>query len=245
MKLIAWSVLWLGCGFPLQIVAEVYRCHGVDGHPVYTQIPCGDVNADVVRIPLPETVPANVCSVVYDYSLNVARRMQSGISSETEKSALTGDHVNSTAVHAVIDYTHSFVGQPDVSAARIASLSMNKCRNGGFGALQADDLPRGKSAWSDRALRQNKKANTQRQWQQQRQKKQRSQVSGNPSDTPQNKTDLKAHDAGDAQTSACDAYQRRLRQVNQLRRLGYTVAKGEKLRRQRQRYQELVRSHCR
>lgn len=124
--------------------AGVYRCKDANGATTYSQTPCkaGETSQSmnhVQRTANPEM--AEACSLARDFAGDVLTLMQSGAGSDSVIDQYGGVNYIAAPVLNIINYVSTFRLQKDTSPSKIGSLTYTKCRNGGFGKFQPQELP--------------------------------------------------------------------------------------------------------
>lgn len=135
-------LLFLITCWPVQ--AQVYKCVAANGALTFSQTPCPDKDS---KVTLERTATNNVadeadCTLAHDFALVTAHDMKRGVDSSTVfdgyggLSSLSGESVS------LISYVYQYRTNDEVSAEKVAALSLAKCEAGSFGDVSCERLPR-------------------------------------------------------------------------------------------------------
>ena len=125
--------------------AVVYRCQDGDGRVTYSQVPCPrdqqertlhgmdarsqDADADAA------------CSAARAFASGAFEEMQAGVGIPEQIEALGGVDYISTPLLNVLNFVNQYRYNERIGARAVGRLAQAKCRNGGFGTLNAADFP--------------------------------------------------------------------------------------------------------
>jgi hypothetical protein len=125
---------------PAASLAQIYKCTEADGSVVYAQTPCStELVADTEATP--SEAEANDCRYANTFAAWTARLMRAGTTSNEMFDRYGGLSSMSNGSIGVINYVYSFRTHDDVTAERIAGLSLAKCEAGSFGDASCAALP--------------------------------------------------------------------------------------------------------
>ncbi len=126
------------------VYAKVYKCKDASGAISYSQVPC-DKGSSQKTLSTPATsrtsVDTDTCEIVAEVSSRLYASMRRGSSAEQLIQRHGGLSGINPKLLSLINYISGFRHHPDLSSARLGELAAGKCRNGGFGTIQAADLP--------------------------------------------------------------------------------------------------------
>lgn len=124
--------------------AQVYKCVAANGDLTYSQTPCPDKDSKVT-VQAAATTGADDeadCRLAHGFALTTAREMKSGVTSSDVFDQYGGLSALSRGSVGLISYVYQYRTNDDVSAERVAALSLAKCEANSFGDLSCEQLPR-------------------------------------------------------------------------------------------------------
>lgn len=135
-------LLFLITCWPVQ--AQVYKCVAANGALTFSQMPCPDKDS---KVTLERTVTTNVedeadCKSAHRFALVTAHDMKRGVASSTVFDRYGGLSALSGGSVSLISYVYQYRTNDDVSAEKVAALSLAKCEAGSFGDVSCKQLPR-------------------------------------------------------------------------------------------------------
>lgn len=134
-------LLMLTFAWPLTGVADIFKCMGENGELSFSQTPCPNGKVTVqVSSGRRSDEPGN-CDYAHRFALATAREMKAGKDSSTVFDHYGGLSALSRGTVSLVSYVYQYRTNDEVSAARIAALSVAKCQAGSFGDLSCEELP--------------------------------------------------------------------------------------------------------
>lgn len=134
--------LFLLCLAVVPAHARTYKCTDADGHIGYSQTPCAaSMQQQALSSPASNAVSASACDEVAVVTVYLHDRFSRGGSGDSLIQQYGGVHGINPRFLNLLNYVSGFRFNPDVPASRVAQLATAKCQAGGFGAMQAGDLP--------------------------------------------------------------------------------------------------------
>lgn len=124
--------------------AKVYKCRDASGGISYSQVPCEKGSSQkTLSTPAPTraAVDADTCEIIAEVSSRLYTQMRRGSSAQDLIQRHGGLSAINPRLLSLINYISGFRHNPELSSARLGELVAGKCRNGGFGNIQAADLP--------------------------------------------------------------------------------------------------------
>lgn len=136
-------ILFLACLWPVAGVAEIFKCVAADGALTFSQTPCPEKDS---KVTVQKTVKSNIgeadeCQYAHRFALATAEEMKAGTSSATVFDRYGGLSALSRGSVGLISYVFQYRTNEDVSAERVAALSVAKCRVRSFGDVGCEQLP--------------------------------------------------------------------------------------------------------
>ncbi len=120
--------------------AQIYKCVDAAGNLTFSQVPCPGQSTSKVDTGA-KRASATDCSWATRFARDVARRMQSGRSSDQTFDAYGGVDAVSSGTLNLINYVYRYQHASDVSIERIASLTGSMCGAGSLGDVSCEALP--------------------------------------------------------------------------------------------------------
>lgn len=120
--------------------AQVYKCVDDAGNLTFSQVPCPGQSTSKVGTGAKRTSDTD-CSWATRFARDVARRMQSGRTSDQTFGAYGGVDAVSSGTLNLINYVYRYQHASDVSVDRIASLTGSMCSAGSLGDVSCEALP--------------------------------------------------------------------------------------------------------
>ena len=230
------------------VVAKTYKCVDEKGHTSYSQTPCATgAKANELTFDRHAQADAEVCAEVRQFAAKVGNSMRRGSHSSEVIARHGGLETISKQALGIINYIYSFRANDTVSVDKIASLSVVKCNNGGFGQVSYADIPGAVDPNSEEGIRA-------RVLEIQRQNSQGSMAAEKGDNKWQVVPDSKTNGlpgrsvvpsiAPQPNMSTCLQYEQQLKLIQKSMRAGYSSNDGERLRAERRKYQELLHSVC-
>lgn len=123
--------------------AEVYKCVASNGDLTFSQTPCPgkDSKVTVERTVTTGKVDETHCEFAHRFALATAREMKRGVASSTTFDQYGGLDALSRGSVSLISYVYQYRTNNDVSAERVAALSVAKCKAKSFGDVSCEQLP--------------------------------------------------------------------------------------------------------
>lgn len=131
----------LSCGIA---EARVYRCSDAGGQITYSQSPCpADQQSDQVRgVSAAPRQDKELCALARDLAATVFADMSQGTDPASVLDQYGGVNYINAPTLGVINFAASLRYNEDLTPQRVGSLTFSRCREGGFGKLNAGDLPK-------------------------------------------------------------------------------------------------------
>lgn len=123
--------------------AEIYKCVAANGDLTFSQTPCPgkDSKVTVERTVTTSNDDKADCEFARRFSLTTARKMKRGVASSTVFDEYGGLNALSRGSVSLISYVYQYRTNDDVSAERVAALSVAKCKAKSFGDVSCEQLP--------------------------------------------------------------------------------------------------------
>ncbi len=123
--------------------AEIFKCVAPNGELTFSQTPCPEEGSKVTveRTVKSSTTDEAECQYAHRFALSTAREMKSGVASSTLFDRYGGLNAMSRGSVSLISYVYQYRTNDDVSAERVASLSVAKCKAKSFGDVGCEQLP--------------------------------------------------------------------------------------------------------
>lgn len=123
--------------------AEIFKCVAPNGDLTFSQTPCPDKDS---KVTVERTVTTSSddeadCKLAHRFALATARQMKRGVASSTVFDRYGGLSALSRGSVSLISYVYQYRTNDDVSAERIAALSVAKCKAKSFGDVSCEQLP--------------------------------------------------------------------------------------------------------
>lgn len=136
-------MLFLACLWPVTGTAEVFKCVAADGALTFSQTPCPekDTKVTVQKSVRSNASDADDCQYAHRFALATAQEMKAGTSSSIVFDRYGGLSALSRGSVSLISYVFQYRSNNDVSAERVAALSVAKCRARSFGDVGCEQLP--------------------------------------------------------------------------------------------------------
>ena len=247
--LIITSVLCLEPGVAL---SGMYKCVNLDGQVTYSQLPCAneDENSDL-RVSKSSIADAKVCGEVGQFVVKVVNSMRQQRDAPDVIEEYGGLDGISKGALSIINYVYSFKSSKQISADRIANLSVTKCKNNAFGNLTYGDIPGAIDPDSEEALHLKIMQEQQAAFESAREtmEPESTEISGDQIDarshgvvTPNINQSVQIMESQNQRL--CGVYQRQLESIDAQMRGGYSAAEGEGLRESRRDLRDKIRQYC-
>lgn len=228
-------------------MAKTYKCIDEKGRTSYSQTPCA-TGAEENELTLDRhgQADAEVCAEVRQFAVKVGKSMRRGNHSSEVIAQHGGLETIAKPALGIINYVYSFRANVLISVDKVASLSVVKCNNGGFGQVRYADIPGAVDPNSVESMRA-------RMEEIQRRNSEASMAAeGRDSDwqgalvTKTNGSPERpvSSDAIQPNMNSCRQYEQRLKSIQSSMRAGYGSEEGERLRAERRKYQALLRDSC-
>ena len=120
---------------------EIYKCIAPNGDLTYSQTPCRDSKVSTQVAVTNHSDRTEACQHAHRFALATAQEMQAGASSSAVFDRYGGLDEMSRGSIGLISYVYQYRSNHNVSANRIAELSVAKCRARAFGDVGCDQLP--------------------------------------------------------------------------------------------------------
>ncbi len=123
--------------------AEIYRCVAPNGDLTFSQTPCPDKDSKVT-VERTVTTARNEeadCQFAHRFALTTAMSMKRGVDSGEVFDQYGGLNALSRGSVSIISYVYQHRSNDDVSAERVAALSLAKCKAKSFGDVGCEQLP--------------------------------------------------------------------------------------------------------
>ena len=123
---------------------QVYKCVAANGDLTYSQTPCPDKDSKVTMQKAASSGSSDEtdCELVHGFALSTAMGMKRGVSSSEVFDRYGGLSSLSRGSVSLISYVYQYRTNDDVSAERVADLSLAKCQANAFGDVGCEQLPR-------------------------------------------------------------------------------------------------------
>ncbi len=123
--------------------AEIFRCVAANGELTFSQTPCPEKDSKVTveRTVKSSTTDEADCQFAHRFALATAQEMKSGVASSTLFDRYGGLSALSRGSVSLISYVYQYRTNDDVSAERVAALSVAKCKAKSFGDVGCEQLP--------------------------------------------------------------------------------------------------------
>lgn len=123
--------------------AEIFRCVAPNGELTYAQTPCPEKDSKVTieKSVKSATSDADECQYAHRFALATAQEMKAGTSSAVVFDRYGGLSALSRGSVSLISYVFQYRTNNDVSAERVAALSVAKCQAHSFGDVSCAELP--------------------------------------------------------------------------------------------------------
>jgi len=120
---------------------EIYKCIAPNGDLAYSQTPCPESKVTKQRAVMNDSHGAEACEYAHRFALATAREMKAGTSSSAVFDRYGGLNELSRGSVGLISYVYQYRSNENVSAERVAELSVAKCRARSFGDVGCEQLP--------------------------------------------------------------------------------------------------------
>lgn len=212
--------------------ARAYRCTDAGGNVSYSQSPCAasQTGARMHGVGTTTVRDREACTLVRSFATESFGRLQHGTEPSTLISRYGGPGYIDPVTLNVINFVSGFRFSTEVPASKVGGLAYNKCKSGGFGKIQTGNLPVeilqpvgevDKAAESPAPM----------------------QFPSQPAPTAERYSRNKADD--NSRQQLCQDYDRHLDELNRAMRRGYDAGNGQRIRKERQQYEALLRKNCR
>lgn len=129
--------------WPVTGLAQVFKCVAANGELTFSQTPCPEEDS---KVTVQKTVTSSssepdACQYAHRFALATAEEMQAGTSSAAVFDRYGGLSALSRGSVSLISYVFQYRTNKDVSAERVAALSVAKCRARSFGDVGCEELP--------------------------------------------------------------------------------------------------------
>ncbi|MGB5335018.1 MAG: DUF4124 domain-containing protein [Woeseiaceae bacterium] len=123
--------------------AEIYKCVAPNGELTFSQTPCpgDDSKVTVERTVSIDKIDEADCKLAHRFALTTAQEMKRGVASSTVFDQYGGLSTLSRGTVSLISYVYQYRTNDDVSAERVAALSVAKCKAKSFGDVSCEQLP--------------------------------------------------------------------------------------------------------
>ena len=123
--------------------AEIFKCVAPNGELTFSQTPCPgkDSKVTVERTVTTKNDDEANCKFAQRFALTTARQMKRGVTSSKVFDQYGGLSALSRGSVGLISYVDQYRTNEDVSAERVAALSVAKCRAKSFGDVSCEQLP--------------------------------------------------------------------------------------------------------
>lgn len=209
--------------------ARAYRCSDTDGNVSYSQSPCssGQTGTRLRGVGTSTVKDRKACSLVRNFAAESFEKLKRGTQSSMLVDEYGGPGYIDPLTLNVINFVSGFRFSKEVAARKVGAMAYNKCRGGGFGAIQIGDLPIEILPPDD----------------------QTTELPGAERLPSQSEPGVGTYTRNDAtdkgRQELCQNYEQRISALNQSMRRGYDSANGQRMRKERQRYQALLQRDCR
>lgn len=134
-------LLLIAC-WPAQ--AQVFKCVAANGDLTYSQTPCRDKDSEVTvqDVATSGNNDGADCEYAHRFALTTAMGMKRGVDSSDVFDRYGGLDALSRGSVSLISYVYQFRTNDDVTAERVAALSLAKCKANSFGDVGCEQLPR-------------------------------------------------------------------------------------------------------
>ena len=144
MRTVCLAIMTLAVFISTPAIAKVYKCKDASGAITYSQVPCEKGSSQkTLTTPARTAAPANkeICPLVGDVASRFHTKMRRGASAED----LINRHGSLSGINprllGIINYVSGFRHNDTINSQRLGQLATSKCSSGGFGNIQAADLP--------------------------------------------------------------------------------------------------------
>ena len=123
-------------------VARVYKCKDANGNITYSQTTCATDSEQKQLSNEVKTTPVDTatCRMVGQAAHEVFASVKNSKDTQAVLQTYGGLNSINPSMLNIVNYVSSFRSHDKISGERVAQLSENKCRSGGFGAITVDDL---------------------------------------------------------------------------------------------------------
>lgn len=122
--------------------ARTFKCIDENGNVLYSQKACKNNQKTDKVIGKKRSYPKNPdCKYARRFAATVAREMRAGADAHQTFSRYGGINSLSKGPVNIINYVYSYRNSNKMSSQRIAALTQTKCNAKSFGDLKCDDLP--------------------------------------------------------------------------------------------------------
>jgi len=208
--------------------ARAYRCTDAGGNVSYSQSPCASsqTGARIHGIGTTTVGDHEACTLIRSFATESFGGLQRG----TEPSMLVDKYGGPGYIDPitlnVINFVSGFRFSKEVPASKVGGMAYNKCKSGGFGKIQTSDLPVEILPSVNEATESPIPM----------------QLPSQSAPVAENNTRNKAED--NSRQQLCQDYDRRLDELNRAMRRGYDAENGQRMRKERQQYEVLLRKNC-
>lgn len=228
-------------------MAKTYKCIDEKGRTSYSQTLCA-TGAEEYELALDRhgQADAEVCADVRQFAVKVGKSMRRDSHSSEVIARYDGLETIAKPALGIITYVYSFRANVLIPVDKVASLSVVKCNNGGFGQVRYADIPGAVDPNSVESMQarmeeiqcRNSEASmaaegSDSDWQ----GVSVSKTSGSPEGSV-------SSDVVQPNMNSCLQYERRLKSIQSSMRAGYSPEEGERLRAERRKYQALLHDLC-
>ncbi len=134
-------LLLLATLLPITGEADIFRCVGENGELSFSQTPCPNSKVTVQASSERRSDEPSDCEYAHRFALATAREMKAGKDSSTVFDHYGGLNALSRGSVSLVSYVYQYRTNDEVSAARIAALSVAKCQARSFGDVSCEELP--------------------------------------------------------------------------------------------------------
>lgn len=132
------TLLW-----PVAGDAEIFKCVAANGELTFSQTPCLDSKVTVQKSTRSNDNEPQDCEYAHRFALMTAQEMKTGAESSAVFDRYGGLSALSRGSVSLISYVYQYRTNNDVSAERVAALSVAKCQARSFGDVGCEQLPDG------------------------------------------------------------------------------------------------------
>jgi len=212
--------------------ARAYRCTDAGGNVSYSQSPCAasQTGARVYGVGTTTVRDREACTLVRSFATESFGKLQRGTEPSTLISKYGGPGYIDPITLNVINFVSGFRFSTEVPASKVGGLAYNKCKSGGFGKIQTSDLPVEILPHVDEVDEATESPTPM-------------QFPSQSAPAAERYSRNKADD--NSRQQLCQDYDQRLDELNRAMRRGYDAGNGQRIRKERQQYETLLRKNCR